>query len=75
MITEKKKQFSQKLKDIKKLTGWNQNQLAYILKTTKQNVSRWINLTHLPEEQSEEVINKLYDQVTKEYGEIKHSED
>lgn len=72
MVTEKKTKISQKLKDIKKLLGINQNQLAYVLKTKRQNISRWINRVHLPDPESEEAINKLYNKVTKEYGEIKH---
>lgn len=65
-----KETVSKKLKAIKKLAGFNQNELADILKTTKQNISRWILKTHLPSAEYIEAINYLYDQVNKEYGEI-----
>lgn len=54
-----------------KLTGLNQSQLADLLGTSRKNVSKWKHQTHFPSEASIEAINKLYEQVIKEYGEIK----
>lgn len=71
---ETKETVSKKLKAIKKLAGLNQNELADILRTTKQNISRWILRMHLPDEVNIDAINHLYKQVTKEYGEIKEVE-
>lgn len=71
---ETKETISKKLKAVKKLSGLNQNELADILRTTKQNISRWIKKVHLPDFQNIEAINHLYEQVTKEYGEIKEVE-
>lgn len=69
MIT--KKEISKKIINMMKLTGLNQSQLADLLGTSRKNVSKWKHQTHYPNEKSIEAINKLYEQVTKEYGEIK----
>lgn len=69
MIT--KKDISRKLKNMMKLAGINQSQLADLLGTSRKNISKWKNETHFPSEENIKNINNLYNQITKEYGEIK----
>lgn len=69
MIT--KKDISRKLKNMMKLAGINQSQLADLLGTSRKNISKWKHETHFPSEENIKNINNLYNQITKEYGEIK----
>lgn len=66
-----KQEISKKLINMMKLTGLNQSQLAALLGTSRKNISKWKRQTHFPSEENIKSINNLYDQIVKEYGEIK----
>lgn len=66
-----KEQYSDKLKKILELSKyknnnirWNQNELAFVLKTSKQNVSRWIKQVHCPDPLAMERIDELLEKLT-----------
>lgn len=76
-----KEQYSDKLKKILELSKyknnnvcWNQNELAFVLKTSKQNVSRWIKRVHCPDPLVMERIDELLDKLTSLEKKVKSKE-
>lgn len=65
-----KEQYSDKLKKILELSkyknnniSWNQNELAFVLKTSKQNVSRWLKKVHCPDPLAMNRIDELLEKL------------
>ena len=70
---EKKLTVSEKLINIKKLSGLSNVGIANLLKVNKSCITVWINEKYFPDVKKTEAINKLYEQTLKLYAEYNKS--